>query len=281
MRSAQQLIKVFAIVLAMLLIVGIFGAIIGGVSLLAAVTGAEVGEWVGDTTGPWTSENYEPKTVRELEMNVKTTSVEFRMASEGEAVRVETNNEYITTWVDEDSQRLNVIEKSHGILGWGGRGEVIVYVREDVKFDQVRLEIGAGTLDIEQLNTRTLDLNLGAGKTEIRGLRVDEHVEIDGGAGLLVIRNAELKDARIKLGVGKAVIRAKLMGDSKIDAGVGKVEFDLVGREQDYRLRIDKGIGSVELNGVKMQDGSVWGTGKNAVDIESGVGAVEIKVVED
>lgn len=281
MRNAQQLIKAFAIVLATLIIVGIFAAIIGGVSFLAAVTGAEIGGWVGESTGPWTSEDYESQRARELEMNVKTTSVEFRLVDDGEPVRVETNNEYVTTWIDKDGQRLNVVEKSHGVFGWGGRGEVIVYVRKNIEFDKVQLAIGAGALDIESLSARVLDLDLGAGRTEIRDLKVSEHAKIDGGAGFLAIRNADLKDAQLELGVGKAEIKAKLVGNSKVDAGVGKVELNLVGKEQDYCVRIDKGIGSVELNGVKMKDNSVWGTGQNNVDVESGVGAVELKITED
>lgn len=57
MRNAQKLIKAFALVLATLIIVGIFTAIIGGVSFLAAVTGAEIGGWVSDSSA-WTSESY-------------------------------------------------------------------------------------------------------------------------------------------------------------------------------------------------------------------------------
>lgn len=280
MRNAQKLIKAFALVLATLIIVGIFTAIIGGVSFLAAVTGAEIGGWVSDNV-PWTSENYESQVVRELDMNVKATSVKIRLVDDGEPVRVETNNEYVTTWIDMDGRRLNVVEKSHGLFGWGGKGEVIVYVRKNVSFEKVKLEVGAGELDIEKLDARVLDLDLGAGRTEIRALKVSERATIDGGAGYLAIEQAEMQNAHLELGVGKAEIEAKLRGESKIDSGVGKVELKLVGREQDYRVEVDKGLGSIELNGEKLGDGSVWGTGKNRVDIDSGVGAVEINVTEE
>lgn len=280
MRNAQKLIKAFALVLATLIIVGIFTAIIGGVSFLAAVTGAEIGGWVSDS-GAWTSESYESQMVHELETSVKATSVKFRLVDDGEPVRVETNNEYVTTWIDMDERRLNVVEKSHGLFGWGGKGEVIVYVRKNVSFEKVKLEVGAGELDIEKLDAWVLDLDLGAGRTEIRALKVSERATIDGGAGYLAIKQAEMQNAHLELGVGKAEIEAKLRGESKIDSGVGKVELKLVGREQDYRVEVDKGLGSIELNGEKLGDGSVWGTGKNRVDIDSGVGAVEINVTEE
>ena len=280
MRNAQKLIKAFALVLATLIIVGIFTAIIGGVSFLAAVTGAEIGGGVSDSSA-WTSESYESQMVHELEMSVKATSVKFRLVDDGEPVRVETNNEYVTTWIDMDGRRLNVVEKSHGLFGWGGKGEVIVYVRKNVSFEKVKLEVGAGELDIEKLDAWVLDLDLGAGRTEIRALKVSERATIDGGAGYLAIKQAEMQNAHLELGVGKAEIEAKLRGESKIDSGVGKVELKLVGREQDYSVEVDKGLGSIELNGEKLGDGSVWGTGKNRVDIDSGVGAVEINVTEE
>ena len=280
MRNAQKLIKAFALLLATLIIVGIFTAIIGGVSFLAAVTGAEIGGWVSDSSA-WTSESYESQMVHELEMSVKATSVKFRLVDDGEPVRVETNNEYVTTWIDMDGRRLNVVEKSHGLFGWGGKGEVIVYVRKNVSFEKVKLEVGAGELDIEKLDAWVLDLDLGAGRTEIRALKVSERATIDGGAGYLAIKQAEMQNAHLELGVGKAEIEAKLRGESKIDSGVGKVELKLVGREQDYSVEVDKGLGSIELNGEKLGDGSVWGTGKNRVDIDSGVGAEEIKVTEE
>ena len=217
MRNAQKLIKAFALVLATLIIVGIFTAIIGGVSFLAAVTGAEIGGWVSDSSA-WTSESYESQMVHELEMSVKATSVKFRLVDDGEPVRVETNNEYVTTWIDMDGRRLNVVEKSHGLFGWGGKGEVIVYVRKNVSFEKVKLEVGAGELDIEKLDAWVLDLDLGAGRTEIRALKVSERATIDGGAGYLAIKQAEMQNAHLELGVGKAEIEAKLRGESKIIA---------------------------------------------------------------
>jgi hypothetical protein len=55
----------------------------------------------------------------------------------------------------------------------------------------------------------------------------------------------------------------------------------LIGREEDYRLRIDKGIGSVTLDGRSLSDGESVGSGATLIEIDSGVGAVEMKIVEE
>ena len=278
MRIAQHLIKAFALFLAAIIIISVFSAIVGGIALLAGITGDDEWGW-GDNTGPWVSTDYENQGIRELDINVKATSVRFRTSRDGEKVKVDTNNEYITTWID--GERLNVIEKSHGVFGWGGSGDLIIYVREDVKFDDVKIEVGAGTLHIESLDTKQLDLNLGAGKSQISNLVVHDHARINGGAGKVDLYDENLQDAEIKLGVGKTDIRAKLTGRSKIESGVGKLDLDLLGEERDYRITIDKGLGSVHLGSQSLDDGAVYGDGNNYVDIESGVGAVDIRFVRN
>ncbi len=274
MRGAQKVIKAFALALAVFLIVSMGVALIGGISFLVALSGGDEVDF--GNSGTWVGEEFEENTVRRLELNVKATNVKFRIAEVDEPVRVETNNEYIMTGVDGD--RLYVIEKSHGIFGWGGTGEVVVYVRKGTKFDEVDVEAGAGTLSIEVLETKRLKLELGAGKTRIEKLVASENVEIDGGAGLLEIAGGELRNARIELGAGKADITARLGGHSKVKSGVGRLELELVGKESDYRLLIDKGLGSVEYNGRGVSDGERIGDGTDVVDINSGVGSVDIRV---
>lgn len=274
MRGAQKLIKAFALALAVFLIVSMGVALVGGISFLVALSGGDEVDF--GNSGAWVGEEFEENTVRRLELNVKATNVKFRVADGDEPVRVETNNEYIMTGLDGD--RLYVIEKSHGVFGWGGTGEVVVYVRRGVKFDDVNVEAGAGTLSIETLETKRLKLELGAGKTRIEKLAASESAEIDGGAGLLEIAGGEMRNARIELGAGKADITAKLGGHSKVESGVGKLELELIGKESDYRLLIDKGLGSVEYNGRGVSDGERIGDGADVVDINSGVGSVDIRV---
>lgn len=233
--------------------------------------------WNGNSE--WVNTEFSGKEMTRLDVSVKATAVRIRTAKEGEPVRIETNNEYITSWVD--GSMLNVVEKSHGFFGWGGTGDLVIYVREDTTFDGVEIEIGAGTLDVERLEARDLKLNLGAGKTAIDELVATRRAEIDGGAGVVEIRGGELHDLDLDLGAGKAELRARVVGNGRVTAGVGKTELTLIGREEDYRLRIDKGIGSVTLDGRSLSDGESVGSGTTLIEIDSGVGAVEMKIVEE
>ncbi len=53
----------------------------------------------------------------------------------------------------------------------------------------------------------------------------------------------------LDMGVGKVELEAKLTGKMRLTRGVGKLEMELVGSADDYKIRMDKGIGAITLNG--------------------------------
>lgn len=272
MRSAQRVIKYFALALAAVLILAIISGVVSLVSLAGFVTWGDGN--LGEVDSVWVGEEQINRQVKELDINVKATNVKFVKATDNEPVRVETNNEHITTWVENNC--LNVVEKSHGFFGWGGKGELIIHLREGVKFESVKIVVGAGTLNVEDIVAEEVQMELGAGKTYINKIEARRRARIDGGAGVIEIRGGELRNLDLELGAGKSEIKARLRGDTRIDSGVGKLDLDLEGQEEGYKITIDKGIGSVTLNGRKLEDGGIYGKGENLLNIESGVGAVEI-----
>ena len=50
----------------------------------------------------------------------------------------------------------------------------------------------------------------------------------------------------------------------------------LIGEEDDYKIELDKGIGEATLDGKEMSDDSVYGAGENYVEIDGGVGKLNI-----
>lgn len=277
MRSAQQVIKYFALALAAILIFAIISGIVSLISLAGFVTWG--GDDLGDTSVIWT-EGDSKNELQRLSVSAGAANVRFVTVSEAaEPVRVESNSEYIESW--QDGNTLNVVEKTHTHWPWNEKSEVVIYVRKGVKFDQVELVVKAGTLNIEELAAAELKLELGAGKTYIGNLRTTSKTRIDGGAGLVQIRGGELRNLDLEVGAGKAEVTARISGDSAVEAGVGKLELNLIGEEDDYKMTIDKGIGSVTLDGRKLEDGGIYGQGENLLKIESGVGAVEIKTVAE
>ena len=49
-----------------------------------------------------------------------------------------------------------------------------------------------------------------------------------------------------------------------------------MGSREDYRIDLDKGICEAKLEGVPMQDDSVYGSGENRIEIDGGIGEINI-----
>lgn len=69
----------------------------------------------------------------------------------------------------------------------------------------------------------------------------------------------------------------KLLGDSEFEFGVGESNITLIGNKEEYKVDIEKGIGSITIDGSVVTGTSSIGNGSNCIDIEGGVGAINLK----
>lgn len=78
------------------------------------------------------------------------------------------------------------------------------------------------------------------------------------------------------MGVGKFSLDAKVLGNSDIEQGVGSMDLNLIGTSDDYQIYVDKGLGSVNIDGKNVKDDENFGNGINKIDIDGGVGSINI-----
>lgn len=267
MNGLQQGVKWFAIALAAVIICAMVTAMAGGLWLLSAVFD-EVGageisevEMVTDVDGQ--------EEIDDLDIKLKAANLEIKSGPE---LKVETDNDEVKTiW---QGNKLTVRdENSHWFFGHVDT-RIIIYVPEDMKLETVKVEAGAGQVVIERLVATKVDLDLGAGRTEIGELVASESAKVKSGAGALEIKGGELAKLDFDMGVGRASVRSRLVSDSKIDAGVGKLELTLLGMEDDYRVEVDQGIGGMTQEGISLRNPK----GKNLVKINGGVGAIVLRL---
>ena len=141
-------------------------------------------------------------------------------------------------------------------------------------FNDVEIDTGAGTLDIEKLTTDYLDLDIGAGAVTINQISVPMQAGISTGAGRLFIGNCFMMNADLDLGTGEVRVNGELMGESRVNCGIGKV--DLVLRGNDYTIDFDSGAGEADLNGQVMHEGT-YGNGSNIIEIDGGIGEISVR----
>lgn len=263
MTTAQRVIKYIAIAFAALLVAAIVLGIYYGVGALLDI-GSD------DSTGVMSGLEVSGEPTS-LDIDVKSVGIEIKT---GDAFKLETDSRYITAKLSNGT--LKIEEKSRGWFKTDPAGELIITLPDGKNFGSVEIDAGAGVINIETLTADKIDLDLGAGAVTVDSIIATKKADIDGGAGKITVKNGDLYDLELNMGVGELDMTAKLSGKASVDCGVGKTGITLKGTAADYSIRADKGIGSAELDGEAMQSGKTYGNGASTIDIDGGVGNIEI-----
>lgn len=192
----------------------------------------------------------------------------------GDAVKLETNLKYLS--VSEKNGVLKLVDEK--TVGVTYDGPVLkLYLPADMVFEQVSISTGAARLTAESLSAEVLKLKLGAGAVEIASLNAAEYADVEGGAGKVTVKGGKINNLELDMGVGELNLTAQLLGQSDLTFGVGKSDVTLLGNRDDYKLEVEKALGTVTVDGEVIQEFTTTGTGENRVQIEGGVGAVNLK----
>lgn len=259
MSTSQKVIKYSAIGLAFFIIFSIFACLISFASSITSLIKKEdkIEEII-------VKNNY-----RNLTINLRTTSLiikkgeKFKVSSNNDKIAIKKGNDYLT--IKENKTNFNIKEKS----------ELIIYVPDDYAFNDITIKNGAGKIDIADLNSEEISLELGAGSTTLKNINIFKETKIECGAGSFKILSGNINDLDLDLGVGKTSISAKITGNSKIDSGIGSLDLNLDGTKNDYKLKLKKGLGSITIDGASFNE-SLFGEGTNYIDIDGGIGSINI-----
>lgn len=265
MTQAQKIIKYSAIAFAVFLVVSIVSGIVH-LGIFLSSMNYDTDDISGEMRPLDTEGN-----ILTLDIDVAFVNFEIRKS---DSFKVETDNEYIT--YKQEGNSLSVKEKKHSWFSSSKNGTLIISIPENFIFDKVSIETGAGKLFIEELCVKDLDLDLGAGEVMIENLIAENFADIDGGAGKVTIRGGKISNLDFDMGIGELSLTAEILRNSKIDFGVGGSNITLLGTADDYKIRLDKGLGGAKIDGTDIQSGVVYGSGENFIDMDGGVGSIDI-----
>ena len=268
MTTFQKIVKYAAIAFAVVLIIGIVGFIVAVIGNFAF---GIFGDAVLDENKTYTVSG-EISNVR-----IKINAADFYI-KEGESFSVESNLKYLE--VEESGDTLRMIETKKRSARDYDEAVFIFTVPKDFVFENADITTGAGMVTIGKLSAKNLELELGAGAVVIEELNATTEADISGGAGEVTVKSGILNNLEFDMGVGELNLKAKITGDSDIDLGVGEANLRFIGSDGDYRLDIEKAIGSIMVDGENISKNTVIGSGENRVDISGGVGTINIAFTE-
>ena len=276
MTSAQKIIKYIAFAFAICLIVSIFSGIIN-VSIGFAkffIGNKSSDEKYTTIEGDWNIT--EGADVVNLDIELEYAQL---IIKRGEEFKAETSDKSISvkiaTSLKSGDTTLTVKEPHRWLHSTDGE-TVVIYVPEDTVFNKIEIESGAGTITSEAITVKELELQLGAGKTELNELTVTEKAEIKSGAGLIEINGGSINDLDIETGVGKAEIHSQLTGDCEMNIGIGSADIEIIGSKSDYKIKTSSGLGTVSVDDLTVSNNSTIGDGTNNIRISGGIGSVKI-----
>lgn len=267
MTNIQRIIKYLAIAFAFYLIISIIMGILSIFNIIGNVN-SKTNDKINYYNRVELNNNYS-----NLNINLKLTDIYIK---EGEKFTLETNNKHINIKQDNDK----IVIKENNNVNLNGRYKITLIVPTNKIFNNINIDTGAGVVNVEKLSSNNVNFDLGAGKTYINNLTVLNKTEIETGAGSVKINNSNLSNLDMDMGIGEVIINAFLNEDNKIDTGIGKLDIKLLDKYEKYSFKINKGIGSIELNNEELKDNTNIENGNNKLKIDGGVGNINISTTD-
>lgn len=267
MRQFQKIIQYLAFAFAIFLVVTIIQYSAYFVDFIAPMLGLEHSSNSGKVEKIISLESNQ---ISYLDIDLIAANIEIK---QGEYFEAKTSNKNITC--QQKGQKIKIKEKKKNVFANGSSEKITITIPDDLILDAVDIDAGAGKVAIDKIQAKTGNFDLGAGQFTVKDIYILEELKIDSGAGKVTISNGAIHNLDLEMGVGKADICCLLTGHSKIEAGIGELQLQLLEETNGYSFKVEKDIGSISYNG-KDIDSSSFGYGTNFIDIEGGIGSIKI-----
>ena len=210
-------------------------------------------------------------------LDIQINAADFKI-KHGDAFSVESNLKYLS--VSEKNGVLTIVDEAKSSSNYSN-AILTLYVPNGIVFDDVYITTGAAKLTVDTLSANSLELKLGAGDVRFESLNASSNADIEGGAGQITIASGTLNDLTLEMGMGELDLSVALLGNSDLKFGVGESNLTLIGSKDDYKVDVEKGLGSISVDGKNVSDFGSSGNGQSHIHIEGGIGAVHIVFQEN
>ena len=127
-----------------------------------------------------------------------------------------------------------------------GSCKITLYVPEVYMKEKADIAVGAGAIEMENLNAADVYLEVGAGSVEAGRLQADS-LDVNVGAGEVSIYEMQVRRLAGEVGVGYGYLKGDVTENADISCAMGSVDLFLGGAQPDYNYAVECGMGSVEI----------------------------------
>ena len=216
--------------------------------------------------------------VKNLEIDVDHMSVYLKPSQNGKVcVGTEDIDERANLQIYKEGNTLN-IETDLENNRINQAGTIILYLPQDVKFYEMDISVGAGSLksELQSVHAENADVAVAAGAAEI----VMNSGQIKYGLGSVTTYLTRYLNTMHGSNFASRSMHNDLV-QMYLECGVGSATLVLHGEQEDYNYSLECGMGEVKIadgsySGIAVEQQIDHGASKN-LNIECGMGSVNVK----
>lgn len=212
----------------------------------------------------------------------------------GETITVEYKNTLAGFVCRQDGSSL--ILESYGeewnvfdmIKSWGqGEGAnpyVVIHMPMDYLLSSCLIDMDAGSVTIEQLNCKNIEISVDAGSVEVEDLKTDK-ATLDVDAGEIVVNGYNGGNVEASCDAGSILLQGTVNGNITADCDMGEIDFNLNGTVEKYNYNMSADMGSVYLNNKECAGGFAAKLNQNhngdyTITADCNMGEIHINMLE-
>ncbi len=179
--------------------------------------------------------------------------------------------------MDEDTLCMNAFDD---VIQTMNVGEITVKIPKDSYFEEIDIQVGAGTLNLLDVDAKELEAKIGAGEAIMKDITADEFTaEIN--AGSLSAKEISSVNAELSVDLGECVYEGTISGNLEADCDMGNLDIVLTGSEAEhnYTIECDAGnidVGDYSISGVSAEKVIDNGVASN-FEIQCGLGNITVE----
>lgn len=167
--------------------------------------------------------------------------------SEDDCFRVEADGmRKFQGYVEDNTLVIRGTSKANNNSEGNLSGSICLYVPEGYSFDNVTLDLGAGSLNVEELQTDSLEANVGAGKMAFTKLDA-EQAALDCGAGQMTVEELNSRMIEVSVGMGSVRLTGDVTERLTGDCSMGELKLTLAGEQTDFNYDLSCGMGAMKV----------------------------------
>ncbi len=233
-----------------------------------------VGNFFTDSKG---EENLIIKTIDDANFDTLDLDVDYvdLKVTVSDEFRLETNIKDIS--LENMGSSLKIASKLK--FKWKNKNKVInLEIPRDLILKKVNLEIGAGKIDIYNLEADNWNVSLGVSKTYFSNIKSSGKARIENGMGALELDNCNFNTLDLKNGMGSSVVKATLGDNVRMENGLGSIDLNILDELDNFDIKLSNGMGSVTVNDKEIDENIVM-TGSKKLELENGLGSINIHFI--